>query len=61
MGRFFGLVVMLEVRAARFLLVQNTKTGKKYTKLPQNIPKGNKIFPMAVKYNCIQQWLGSAS
>jgi hypothetical protein len=36
-------------RVARFFLVQNTKTGKTYTKLPQNIPNGHKIFPMAVK------------
>jgi hypothetical protein len=37
-------------RVARFFLVQNTKTGGKYTKLPQNIPNGHKIFPIAVKY-----------
>jgi hypothetical protein len=36
-------------RVAIFLLVQNTKTGEKYTKLPQSIPSGHKIFPMAVK------------
>jgi hypothetical protein len=34
---------------ARLFLVQNTKTGGKYTKLPQYIPKGQKIFRMAVK------------
>jgi hypothetical protein len=38
----------LATRVARFLLVQNTKNGEKYTKLPQNIPNGHKIFPMAV-------------
>jgi hypothetical protein len=26
------------------------QSGEKYTKLPQNIPNGHKIFPMAVKY-----------
>jgi hypothetical protein len=25
------------------------QNGEKYTKLPQNIPNGNKIFPMAIK------------
>jgi hypothetical protein len=34
-------------RVARFL--KNTQIGKNYTKLPQNIPNGHKIFPMAVK------------
>jgi hypothetical protein len=37
-----------ESRVARFLLFQSTKTGEN-TKLPQNIPNGHKIFPMAVK------------
>jgi hypothetical protein len=32
----------MEVRVARFVLVQNTKTGK-------NIPKDNKIYQMATK------------
>jgi hypothetical protein len=31
-------------RVARFLHVQNTKTGKYATKWPQNIPKGHKIY-----------------
>jgi hypothetical protein len=39
-----------------FFLSQNTKTGKnvpkniKYTKWPQNVPKGHKIYQMATKY-----------
>jgi hypothetical protein len=34
------------IRVARFSVVQNTKTGEN---IPQNIPNGLKIFPMAVK------------
>jgi hypothetical protein len=34
---------------ARFFLVQHTKTGKNIPKLPQNIPKGQKIYEVAVK------------
>jgi hypothetical protein len=32
------------------LPIQNTKTGENtYTKVPQSIPNGHNIFPMAVK------------
>jgi hypothetical protein len=33
----------LEIRVARFFLVQNTKAGK-------NIPNDDKIYQMAIKY-----------
>jgi hypothetical protein len=36
-------------QGCQIFLVQNTKTGEKYTKLPQNISNSRKIFPMAVK------------
>jgi hypothetical protein len=39
----------LEVRVARFSLVQQTKNGGKYTKLSQNILIGNKKYQVAVK------------
>jgi hypothetical protein len=57
----FGYAVG-QLRAARLFLVQHTKTGKmfqktikkqmatKYTKWPQNIPNGHKIYQMATKY-----------
>jgi hypothetical protein len=43
------------VMVARFSLEQHTKTGKiyqkdsKYTKWPQDIPNGHRIYQMAVK------------
>jgi hypothetical protein len=46
----------VETRVARFFLVYDTKTGKKYqmkthcSKWSQNIPNGHKIFLMAIKY-----------
>jgi hypothetical protein len=39
----------LEIRAARFLLMQFTKMGKDITKIPQISPNGHKIYHMAVK------------
>jgi hypothetical protein len=49
----------LAARVARFFLVKLTKTGKfyqitlKYSKWPQNIPKGRKIDQMAIKHTNI--------
>jgi hypothetical protein len=41
-------------RVARFLLVRDTKTGKKCPQSAQNVPNGHKIylkiFQMAIKY-----------
>jgi hypothetical protein len=34
-------------RVARFFLGPKYQNGEKYTKLPQNLPNGHKIFPMA--------------
>jgi hypothetical protein len=39
----------VRIRVARFFLVQYTKMGVKYTKLPQNIPDIHRIYQMAVK------------
>jgi hypothetical protein len=39
----------LTSRVARFFSTQYTKTGKKQTKLPQNIPKVQKAYQMAVE------------
>jgi hypothetical protein len=36
-------------QGCQIFLVQNTKNGRKYIKLPLNIPNGNKIYHMAVK------------
>jgi hypothetical protein len=33
-------------RVTRFFLVQHTKTWKRYTKLPQNIPNVHKLYQM---------------
>jgi hypothetical protein len=56
------------IRVARFLSVQNTKTGKiyqmtlKYTKWPQKMPNGHKIDQTAIKctnfFHCktLQNW-----
>jgi hypothetical protein len=42
-------------RVARFFFVQYIQTGEKYTKGPQNIPYGHRIFQMAIKYTKIFQ------
>jgi hypothetical protein len=36
-------------RVARFFFGTTYQNGGKYTKLPQNIPNGYTIFPMAIK------------
>jgi hypothetical protein len=49
-------VAFVQIRVARFFLVQHTKTGKiyqittKYTKWSQNIPNDRKIDQMAIQY-----------
>jgi hypothetical protein len=39
----------LSTRVARFFFAQYTNTGEKYSKLPQNIPDGHKLYNMVVK------------
>jgi hypothetical protein len=41
----------MKSRVARFFLVHDTKTGKKSTKLAQNVPNGRKTTQMFVKYS----------
>jgi hypothetical protein len=36
-------------QGCQICLGPNYQNGDKYTKLPQNIPNGHKIFPMSVK------------
>jgi hypothetical protein len=43
---FTGLVME---QGCQIFLATEYQNGVKYTKLPQNIPNGHKIFPMAVK------------
>jgi hypothetical protein len=38
-------------RVARFVFVQTYQNGKKYTKWPQTIPNGHKLYQMAVNYS----------
>jgi hypothetical protein len=40
---------MVRHQGCQIFLDTNTKTGKKYTKLPQKITNGNKIEKMAIK------------
>jgi hypothetical protein len=37
-------------QGCQIFLVPKYQNGEKYTELPQNIPNGYKIFPMAIKY-----------
>jgi hypothetical protein len=37
------------VQGCQIFLGPKYQNGKQYTKLPQNIPNGHEIFPMAIK------------
>jgi hypothetical protein len=40
---------MENIKGCQIFLGPKYQNGDKYTKLPQNIPNGHKIFPMAIK------------
>jgi hypothetical protein len=41
--------VLSDAQGCQIFLGPEYQNGENYTKLPQNIPNGHKIFPMAVK------------
>jgi hypothetical protein len=41
---------MAHEQGCQILLGPKYQNGEKYTKLPQNIPNGHKLFPMAKNY-----------
>jgi hypothetical protein len=48
-ANYFFLLKRNHTQGCQIFLGPKYQKGEKYTKLPQNIPNGYKIFPMAVK------------
>jgi hypothetical protein len=44
------------LRVARFFFVENVPKREKYTKLPQIMPNGQKLYQMAVNYSEYQHF-----